>query len=223
VAEAAKVIENTQRDLNIALMNELAMLFAKLGLDTGEVLEAAGTKWNFLPFRPGLVGGHCIPVDPYYLAHKASEVGFYPDVILAGRRVNEGMGFYVAECVAKAMALAGKRNPEVLILGLTFKEDCPDTRNTKVIDIVHGLQSFGMTVYVSDPLVTPGAAKELGVDLVRMQDIAEYYQLLDAIVLAVPHQEFLAEPEKLREYLKPDGMLFDVKSALPRDLADWRL
>ena len=221
VAEAAKVIENTQRDLNIALMNELAMLFNQLGLDTEEVLAAAGTKWNFLPFRPGLVGGHCIPVDPYYLAHKASEIGFYPDVILAGRRVNEGMSRYIAECVAKRMGLAGKARADVLVLGMTFKENCPDLRNTKVVDLVRELEAYGMYVQVADPFVTSRAAYQAGVTLTRMDHIHLYR--FDAVVLAVPHQEFLLEPEKLRALLYDDGLLFDVKSALPAGLADWRL
>ena len=191
VAEAAKVIENTQRDVNIALVNELAILFHELGLDTTEVLEAAGTKWNFLPFRPGLVGGHCIGVDPYYLTHKALEVGHYPEVILAGRRINDSMGTYVADQLVLLMTRKGLRvgGARVLVLGLTFKENCPDTKNTRVVDVVDRLREYGAVVDVADPWVDPEQAKDLGVELVDLPHALEGdYQ---AALLAVAHDQFV--------------------------------
>jgi UDP-N-acetyl-D-galactosamine dehydrogenase len=211
VAEAAKVIENTQRDLNIALMNELALIFHKLGIDTLEVLKAAGTKWNFLPFRPGLVGGHCIGVDPYYLTHKADMIGYHPQVILAGRRINDGMGKFVAEQTVKHLIQAGfsVKGAHVNVLGLTFKEDCPDLRNSRVIDIIRELESYGITVHVHDPLADPGeAVHEYGVELKAW----EHMPKANALVAAVAHKEFKARP--LEDYLAKlaaGGLLVDVK------------
>ena len=224
VAEAAKVIENTQRDLNIALVNDLAILFNKLGIDTLDVLEAAGTKWNFLPFRPGLVGGHCIGVDPYYLTHKAQEVGHHPDVILAGRRTNDGMGGYVAEQVIKLMVRKGI-NPvgaRVLVLGLAFKENCPDLRNTRVVDIVQALQAYNARVDVHDPWVDADeAAHEYGLVPLAGPAPGDY----DAVVLAVGHDQFKElGAEGVRAFGKPTGsVVYDVKCLLPRDVVDGRL
>ncbi|MFN8129434.1 MAG: nucleotide sugar dehydrogenase [Candidatus Nanopelagicales bacterium] len=220
VAEAAKVIENTQRDVNIALVNELAVLFNRLGLDTQEVLEAAGTKWNFLPFRPGLVGGHCIGVDPYYLTHKAVEVGHHPEVILAGRRINDGMGQYVADEVVllmtrRGIAVGGSR---VLVLGLTFKENCPDVKNTRVVDMVRRLEEYGAAVDVVDPWVTPEQAKGLGVNLVDVWEDGDY----TAAILAVGHGQFTGIGQELRRTLGPDAVLYDVKGLLG-EFADARL
>ncbi len=224
VAEAAKVIENTQRDLNIALVNDLAILFNKLGIDTLDVLEAAGTKWNFLPFRPGLVGGHCIGVDPYYLTHKAAQVGHHPQVILAGRRTNDGMGAYVADQVIKLM-LRKRINPvgaRVLILGLAFKENCPDLRNTRVVDIVHALEGYNAQVEVLDPWVDVSEARhEYGITPVTTAEPGAY----DAIVLAVGHDQFkqLGGPG-VRAYGKPEcSVVYDVKCLLPRGDVDGRL
>lgn len=222
VAEAAKVIENTQRDLNIALVNDLAILFNKLGIDTLEVLEAAGTKWNFLPFRPGLVGGHCISVDPYYLTHKAQEVGHHPDVILAGRRTNDGMGAYVANEVIRLMVRTGI-NPvraRILILGLVFKENCPDLRNTRVVDIIGALQGYNARVDVCDPWVDAAEAKhEYGLSLCKPSK-GEY----DAIIVAVGHDEFRKlGAAGIRAYGKPGAVLYDVKYVLPREAVDGRL
>ncbi len=212
VAEAAKVIENTQRDLNIALMNELAIIFHKIGIDTIEVLEAAGTKWNFLPFRPGLVGGHCIGVDPYYLTHKAEMLGYHPEVILAGRRINDDMGRFVAEQTVKQMIAAGcdVRGGKLLVLGLAFKENVPDLRNSRVIDIVHELGSYGLSIYVHDPLVSVEEARhEYGIELVAWDDLP----LADAIVAAVPHHVFLdKEPAAYLRKLKRPGCFIDVKA-----------
>jgi UDP-N-acetyl-D-galactosamine dehydrogenase len=223
VAEAAKVIENTQRDLNIALINELAQIFARLGIDTLEVLEAAGTKWNFLPFRPGLVGGHCIGVDPYYLTHKAQEIGHHPDVILAGRRINDGMGGYVATRVVRLMTK--KRLPlvdaRVLVLGLAFKENCPDLRNTRVIDVIAALRDYGLAVDVHDPWVDADEARhEYDLELSAKPPEGAY----DAVVLAVGHREF-AElgAAGIRRWCRNGGVLFDVKSVLPRGEVDARL
>ncbi len=214
VAEAAKVIENTQRDLNIALMNELSLIFEKIGIDTLEVLQAAGTKWNFLPFRPGLVGGHCIGVDPYYLTHKAEMLGYHPQVILAGRRINDGMAAYVAQQTVKNMINNGGKvkGAKVIVLGLTFKENCPDLRNSKVADLVKELQSFGCTVAVHDPIAEPAeAVHEYGIDLVKWNALPEQ---ADAIVAAVSHRQYLAMPlKKLTAKLKPKGVFADVKSA----------
>jgi len=220
VAEAAKVIENTQRDVNIALINELAILFSKLGLNTLEVLEAAGSKWNFLPFRPGLVGGHCIGVDPYYLTHKAQEVGYHPEIILAGRRINDGMGEYVASRLVKLMTQ--KRLPvcqaNILILGLTFKENCPDIRNTRVTDIIKELESYNARVDVYDPWANPAEVREeYGIDLAGELSAGKY----DAVVIAVAHREFKTMgAEAIRALAKPDGVLFDVKYALPHHTVD---
>jgi UDP-N-acetyl-D-galactosamine dehydrogenase len=223
VAEAAKVIENTQRDLNIALVNDLAMLFNKLGIDTLEVLEAAGTKWNFLPFRPGLVGGHCISVDPYYLTHKAQEVGHHPDVILAGRRTNDGMGGYVASEVIRLMLSKGI-NPiqgRILMLGLAFKENCPDLRNTRVVDIVEALKGYNTHVDIHDPWVDADEARhEYGLSLVKAPAAGTY----DAIVVAVGHREFAAlGGEGIRALGKAQSVVYDVKYVLPRSAVDGRL
>lgn len=223
VAEAAKVIENTQRDLNIALVNELSLIFNRLGIDTSEVLEAAATKWNFLPFKPGLVGGHCIGVDPYYLTHKAQEIGYHPEVILAGRRINDGMGRFIADEVAKLVILRGGvvKNARALVLGLTFKEDCPDLRNTRVTDIITGLSSYGMQVDVYDPWVEPAVAQEeLSVSLVDTPDEHAY----DAIILAVAHKEFRAlTMDELGKWGNGNTTIYDVKSILPKTEVDARL
>jgi UDP-N-acetyl-D-galactosamine dehydrogenase len=223
VAEAAKVIENTQRDLNIALINEFALIFHRLGVDTQEVLAAAATKWNFLNFRPGLVGGHCIGVDPYYLTHKAEALGYHPEVILAGRRINDGMGGYVARELVKAMIgrdvmVKGSR---VLVLGLAFKENTPDLRNTRVIDIVRELAEYGARVDVWDPWISAADARhEYGIDLVEQPDAGAY----DGLVFAVAHRQFSElGPEKIRALGKTGAVLFDVKATLPRSAADLRL
>lgn len=224
VAEAAKVIENTQRDVNIALMNELSLIFGKLGIDTLEVLQAAGTKWNFLPFRPGLVGGHCIGVDPYYLTHKAQEVGYHPEVILAGRRINDGMARHVADETIKLMLR--KNLPvlgsKVLVLGLTFKENCPDVRNTKVVDIVKALKGYNAHVDVYDPWIDVQEAKhEYGLACLTEVPAKGQYA---AIVLAVGHHQFLAMGEEgIKAFGEPGAVLFDVKSILPLGAADGRL
>ncbi len=223
VAEAAKVIENTQRDVNIALVNELALIFNRLGIDTLEVLEAAGTKWNFLPFRPGLVGGHCIGVDPYYLTHKAQEIGYQPEMILAGRRINDGMGLYVTERVVKIMTQHRIHvvNGNILILGLTFKENCPDLRNTRVTDIITELKTYNAHVDVYDPWVNPEEAKhEYGIEPIQSLENGKY----DAIIVAVAHRQFLAMgTEKIRALGKAESVLFDVKCVLPNDQVDARL
>ena len=212
VAEAAKVIENTQRDLNIALVNELALIFHKIGIDTTEVLEAAGTKWNFLRFRPGLVGGHCIGVDPYYLTHKADMLGYHPQVILAGRRINDGMGKYVADETVRLMIRAGTTvsRAAVNVLGLTFKENCPDLRNSRVIDVVRELASYGVRVHVHDPVADPAeACREYGVELASWDELPR----ANAIVGAVAHQGFLQRtPDELAAKLLPGGVYIDVKS-----------
>ena len=223
VAEAAKVIENTQRDVNIALINELALIFEKLNINTREVLAAAGTKWNFLPFQPGLVGGHCIGVDPYYLTHKAQEVGYQPDMILAGRRVNDQMGAYVANMVIKKMVQKGidTSKSNILILGLSFKENCPDLRNTRVIDIINEFKEYGVEVTVYDPWVNPLEAKtEHGVELIEEPVKGSY----DAVVLAVAHKQFIDQPfERFRSYGKEKVVIYDVKGLLPRDFVDGSL
>jgi UDP-N-acetyl-D-galactosamine dehydrogenase len=223
VAEAAKVIENTQRDVNIALINELAMIFNRLGIDTQEVLEAAGSKWNFLPFRPGLVGGHCIGVDPYYLTHKSQEIGYHPAMILAGRRINDNMGLFVAGQVTKLMIhkkihVAGSR---VLVLGLAFKENCPDLRNTKVVDVVRELADLGARIDVHDPWVDPDEARaEYGLDLVGTPEAETY----DAIVLAVAHRQFAAMgAEAIHRLGRDPHVLYDVKQMLPVEAVDGRL
>ena len=223
VAEAAKVIENTQRDVNIALINELAIIFNKLGIDTQAVLEAAGTKWNFLPFRPGLVGGHCIGVDPYYLTHKAQSIGYHPEIILAGRRINDGMGAYVASQLMKAMMKRGilVNNARVLIMGLTFKENCPDLRNTRVIDIYKELQSFGMEVDVYDPWANHDEAlAEYGISLMEAPEVGAY----DAVITAVAHDEFKEMGEQgLRVLGKATHVLYDLKYVFSAEGADIRL
>ena len=212
VAEAAKVIENTQRDLNIALVNELAIIFNKIGIDTAEVLEAAGTKWNFLPFRPGLVGGHCIGVDPYYLTYKAETLGYHPQVILSGRKINDGMGKYVAEQTVKRMILRGFpiNKQDVIVLGLTFKEDVPDTRNSRVVDVVRELQSFGANVHVHDPVACPKEAEqEYGIRLTQWDELPQ----AAAIVAAVAHKEYKSRPlEAIVSKLAPNGVYVDVKN-----------
>jgi len=223
VAEAAKVIENTQRDVNIALINELSIIFNKLNIDTLEVLEAAGTKWNFLPFRPGLVGGHCIGVDPYYLTHKAQSVGYHPEMILAGRRLNDAMGEYVVSQLVKSM-LKNRIHVEgarVLVMGLTFKENCPDLRNTKVVDIVSELCEYGIQVDVTDPWCSvKDAKKEYGLSLKQQPANGEY----DAIILAVSHNEFKAMgADEIRKLGKENHVLYDLKYALPKEAVDMRL
>jgi len=225
VAEAAKVIENTQRDLNIALMNELSLIFHKLGIDTLEVLQAAGTKWNFLPFRPGLVGGHCIGVDPYYLTHKAQEVGYHPEVILAGRRINDSMATYVADRLVKLMLRKGipVLKSRILVLGLTFKENCPDLRNTKVVDIVGSLQGYHAHVDVYDPWIDVGEAqREYGLTCLPAPPPSGTY---DAIIIAVGHQQFLSLGEfGIKAFARADhAVLYDVKGILPLGAADERL
>ncbi|HEX8615493.1 MAG TPA: nucleotide sugar dehydrogenase [Telluria sp.] len=229
VAEAAKVIENTQRDLNIALMNELAIIFDKIGIDTLEVLKAAGTKWNFLPFRPGLVGGHCIGVDPYYLTHKAEMIGYHPQVILAGRRINDGMAKFVAEKTVKAMIAAGfnVKGAKVNVIGLTFKENCPDLRNSKVADIITELATYGVQVHVHDPVADAAEAMhEYGVKL----DSWEALPQADAIIAAVSHKQLLARPlSDLQAKLNQGGCFMDVKSLFDQDalraagFSVWRL
>lgn len=223
VAEAAKVIENTQRDVNIGLINELALIFNKLGIDTEEVLKAAGTKWNFLPFRPGLVGGHCIGVDPYYLTHKAQSVGYHPEIILAGRRLNDGMGAYVASQLVKAMLkkrvhVEGAR---VLVMGLTFKENCPDLRNTKVVDIISELQDYGVHVDCYDPWINPAEAEhEYGITPIAAPKAGEY----DAVIMAVAHKQFAEMgAEQIRALGKPVHVLYDLKYILPAGASDLRL
>ena len=223
VAEAAKVIENTQRDLNIALINELALIFDKLGIDTEEVLVAAGTKWNFLPFRPGLVGGHCISVDPYYLTHKAQEIGYNTQIILSGRRINDQMGPYIADTVVKMMT---KRrihvvSAKILILGLTFKENCPDLRNTRVIDIIETLESYHADVEVYDPWVDPQEAqKEYQISM--KSELAE--DRYDAVIVAVSHKEFAELGiDAIRRLGKQDHILYDIKSLFPKEQVDGRL
>lgn len=224
VAEAAKVIENTQRDLNIALINELAMIFNKMGIDTLDVLEAAGTKWNFLPFRPGLVGGHCIGVDPYYLTHKAQEIGYHPEVILAGRKVNDGMGRYVAGQLVKAMLKKGiqVKGSRVLVMGLTFKENCPDLRNTRVIDVIDELKEYHVEVDVYDPWVNPDEARhEYGIEPVRAPEQGAY----DGVVIAVGHEQFRGlGADGIRAFGKSVGCtIFDLKYVIRASDADIRL
>jgi UDP-N-acetyl-D-galactosamine dehydrogenase len=221
VAEAAKVIENSQRDINIAFVNELSKIFNRMGIDTLEVLEAAGTKWNFLPFRPGLVGGHCIGVDPYYLAQKAQEVGYHPEIILAGRRLNDGMGAYVAGEVVKLLLKAGKpvKGAKALMLGITFKENCPDIRNTRAIDISNELQTYGMQVDIYDPWANTEEVKlEYGIEILTQYPEKDGYQ---AIILAVAHNEFREINMKIH---KQNGVIiYDVKGILPKEMVDSRL
>lgn len=220
VAEAAKVIENTQRDLNIALINELAIIFSKMGIETSKVLEAAGTKWNFLPFTPGLVGGHCIGVDPYYLTHKAEAIGYHPQVILAGRRINDGMGSFIASTLVKAMLkqriqVYGSR---ILILGLAFKENCPDLRNTRVIDVVKGLEEYGVIVDIYDPMVDPDEAEaEYGITLVDDPKSGSY----DSVIAAVAHSQFIADGiEWARKIAKDYALIYDLKRVYSEGEAD---
>lgn len=219
IAEAAKVIENAQRDINIAFVNELALIFDRMQIDTQEVLEAAGTKWNFLPFRPGLVGGHCIGVDPYYLTHKAESIGYHPQVILAGRRINDNMGSFVASKVVKLLSQKGHaiKEAKVLILGITFKENCPDIRNSRVIDIIRELQDFGVNVEVYDPLADfTEVHEEYGIKL-----LPQLNNNYDGIVMAVGHKHFLQLD--LRSVKKEDGIIYDVKSILDKSLVDGKL
>ena len=223
VAEAAKVLENTQRDVNIALMNEMSKICDLVGIRSRDVLAAAGTKWNFLPFRPGLVGGHCIGVDPYYLTHKAEAIGYHPEVILAGRRINDGMGAYVAGQMVKAMLrrriqVDGAR---VLVLGLTFKENCPDLRNTRVVDVVEELRDYGISVDVHDPWADAGQAQaEYGLDLVARPEPETY----DGVILAVAHQEFRdGGTDAIRGLGRPGHVLYDLKCVLPAGDSDLRL
>jgi UDP-N-acetyl-D-glucosamine/UDP-N-acetyl-D-galactosamine dehydrogenase len=229
VAEAAKVIENTQRDLNIALVNELAMIFHQIGIDTAEVLQAAGTKWNFLPFRPGLVGGHCIGVDPYYLTYKAQTLGYHPQVILSGRKINDGMGKYVAEQTVKRMILRGfcVNKENIIVLGLTFKENVPDTRNSRVVDVVRELESFGAKVFVHDPVACPKeAGHEYGIRLVEWDELPQ----AAAVVAAVAHDEFKNRPmDEILAKIAPNGVYVDVKNQADaaalraRGIDVWRL
>ncbi len=223
VAEAAKVIENTQRDLNIALINELAIIFNHMGIDTEDVLLAAGTKWNFLPFRPGLVGGHCIGVDPYYLTHKAQEIGYNPEIILAGRRLNDRMGCHVANQLIKAMGKRGisAAQAKVLVLGLTFKENCPDLRNTRVVDVIHELEDYGCAVHVFDPWVDPAEAKEAyAIEMTTALEPGTY----DAVIIAVAHTHFPAMGvEAIRALGKPVHVLYDLKYVFSAAQTDLRL
>ncbi len=223
VAEAAKVIENTQRDVNIALVNELAMIFERVGIDTEEVLQAAGTKWNFLPFRPGLVGGHCIGIDPYYLTYKAEQLGYHPQMILAGRRINDNMSLYVTTQIVKRMLKESiqPKGARVLVLGLTFKENCPDLRNTKVVDIVSELTSYGTEVDVHDPWVDAAEAKEeYGLDLVAAPVKGAY----DVVIIAVAHDQFRALGELgIKAFCKETSVLYDIKYVLPPEAVDDRL
>ena len=222
VAEAAKVIENSQRDINIAFVNELSKIFRLMGIDTNEVLEAAGTKWNFLPFKPGLVGGHCIGVDPYYLAQKAMELGYNPEIILAGRRLNDSMGAFVSQETIKMMIKNGTpiKDANVLVLGITFKEDCPDIRNSRAIDIVRELETYNVNVDVYDPWATAAEVKhEYGLDLLSSKkDISKKY---DGIIIAVSHKEF--KEMDLNEYVADRHIIFDVKSTLPKNKSHGRL
>ncbi len=223
VAEAAKVIENTQRDLNIALVNELALIFHRLEIDTADVLAASATKWNFLPFKPGLVGGHCIGVDPYYLTHKAQAVGYNPEVILAGRRINDSMGKVVASELIKAMIRKGApiQGADVLVMGLTFKENCPDLRNTRVVDVVEELRDYGVNVQVYDPNADAAEAKAIyGIDLIDAPQDGTF----DGVVLAVAHDAFAkGDPAQIRALCKPVGVIYDLKHVLPKDVSDLRL
>ncbi len=224
IAEASKVIENAQRDLNISFVNELALIFDRLGIDTTEVIEAASTKWNFLKFKPGLVGGHCIGIDPYFLAHKAESVGYQPDVILSGRRVNNNMGHFIADKVIKLMISKGQKilNSKVLVLGITFKENCPDIRNTKVVDVIKELKEFGCKVDIFDPWANPTEVKkEYGLKLITNHE-SLYTNNYNAVILAVSHNEFLEL--NIKQLLKnKDGIIYDIKSVLPRNSVDGRL
>jgi UDP-N-acetyl-D-galactosamine dehydrogenase len=221
VAEAAKVIENSQRDINIAFVNELAKIFNRLGIDTHDVLEASATKWNFLPFKPGLVGGHCIGVDPYYLAQKAQEAGYHPEIILAGRRLNDGMGAYIAGEIVKLMIRKDipVKGANVLVLGITFKENCPDVRNTRVVDIVSELRSYQMDLTIYDPWAKPADVRhEYGIDTIAALPEGSTY---DAVVLAVAHRDFQSTDWAQR--LKPGGIIYDVKGCLDKNMISARL
>ncbi|MEC9376153.1 MAG: Vi polysaccharide biosynthesis UDP-N-acetylglucosamine C-6 dehydrogenase TviB [Pseudomonadota bacterium] len=224
IAEAAKVIENTQRDVNIALVNELALIFGRMGLDTKEVLEAAGTKWNFLNFKPGLVGGHCIGVDPYYLTHKSQEFGYHPEMILAGRRINDNMGIYVASRVLHLMVQHGINMPEanILIMGIAFKENCPDVRNTRVVDVVNELQNYASKVDIYDPWVNKqDVEREYGL---KITNSAPKLGIYDGIIIAVAHEEFCAmSQESIRAFGKKIHILYDIKNILPKSAVDGRL
>ncbi len=224
VAEAAKVIENSQRDINIAFVNELSLIFARMGIDTQAVLEAAGTKWNFLPFRPGLVGGHCIGVDPYYLTHKAESLGYHPEIILAGRRLNDNMGAHVANRVVKLLIQKGHRvqGAKVLVLGLTFKENCPDIRNSHVVDVIRELKEFGCAVDIHDPWADADDVRhEYGLELVPTLDVHAPFTGYNAVVLAVAHEKFRTIDFSRLD--KGKTVLFDIKGLLPRDQVDGRL
>lgn len=223
-AEAAKVIENCQRDINIAFVNELALIFQRIGLDTTKVLDTAGTKWNFLPFRPGLVGGHCIGVDPYYLTHKAESVGYHPEVILSGRRINDGMGVFVANRVVKLLLSRGNRirDARVLILGVTFKENCADVRNSRVIDIIRELEEFGIDVDIHDPVADRKEVRsEHGIDLLGEEDLESVRGTYSAVILAVSHDRFRGI--RARDWASEEGIVYDVKSALREEEVDERL
>lgn len=222
VAEAAKVIENTQRDVNIALINELAQLFERMDLDTKEVLEAAGTKWNFLPFRPGLVGGHCIGIDPYYLTHKAKSIGYNPEMIIAGRKINDSMGAYIANRMMEALEQAGGKGktPRILIMGLTFKENCPDIRNSKVIDVIECLESSGCYIDVYDPWANPEEVqREFRISLTSRPESSQY----DGIIVAVAHNEFFSLADWINSLLSKNGIIYDLKYVLPQSKSTIRL
>ena len=225
VAEAAKVIENSQRDINIAFVNELSRIFNLMGINTLDVLEAAGTKWNFLPFRPGLVGGHCIGVDPYYLAQKAQEYGYHPEIILAGRRMNDGMGEYVASRVVKNMIKKGVpvKGSKALMLGITFKENCPDVRNTRAVDVFHAMQDYGIEVLVYDPWASADEVRhEYGIDMIPKENLQKTIEAgVDAVILAVSHKEF--HSLDVRSFVGESGVVYDVKGILPTTIIDDRL
>ncbi|MEI8246667.1 MAG: Vi polysaccharide biosynthesis UDP-N-acetylglucosamine C-6 dehydrogenase TviB [Lentisphaerota bacterium] len=225
VAEAAKVIENSQRDINIAFVNELSKIFKLIGIDTTQVLEAAGTKWNFLPFRPGLVGGHCIGVDPYYLTHKAESLGYHPEIILSGRRLNDGMGNYVAGEVVKLMIRKGHtiRDSRILLLGMTFKENCPDIRNSRVVDVYRGLQEFGIMIDVYDPWANAEDVRhEYGIELIKSRDVLKTMKgNYDAVILAVAHRQF--KELDYSHFNKANLVIYDIKGVLPKEIVDGRL
>ena len=225
VAEAAKVIENSQRDINIAFVNELSKIFKLIGIDTTQVLEAAGTKWNFLPFRPGLVGGHCIGVDPYYLTHKAESLGYHPEIILSGRRLNDGMGSYIAGEVVKLMIRKGHtiRDSRILLLGMTFKENCPDIRNSRVVDVYRGLQEFGVLIDVYDPWANAEDVRhEYGIELIKSRDVLKTMKgNYDAVILAVAHRQF--KELDYSHFNKANLVIYDIKGVLPKEIVDGRL
>ncbi len=225
VAEAAKVIENSQRDINIAFVNELSKIFKLIGIDTTQVLEAAGTKWNFLPFRPGLVGGHCIGVDPYYLTHKAESLGYHPEIILSGRRLNDGMGSYIAGEVVKLMIRKGHtiKDSRILLLGMTFKENCPDIRNSRVVDVYRGLQEFGVLIDVYDPWANAEDVRhEYGIELIKSRDVLKTMKCnYDAVILAVAHRQF--KELDYSHFNKANLVIYDIKGVLPKEIVDGRL